>query len=76
MAALDMNHYMCTRKIYPREREEDLGDSWSVSYHKFKTTAMDLGCCVPDPQMCISSVTHRACQIDHAGQEQFTLQMQ
>lgn len=76
MAILDISPYMRTRKIYPREREEDLGDGWSVSYHKLKTTAMYLGFCVPEPHARSSPAVHSACQMYHAGREQFTPQMQ
>lgn len=49
MAILDTNPYTHTRKVYPKESKEGLGDSWSVFYHKFKIMAMSLLFCVSDP---------------------------
>lgn len=65
-----------TRKVYPKESKEGLGDSWSVFYHKCKIMAMSLVFCVSDPHMHNSSAMHYTHQIYHVGQEQFMPQMQ
>lgn len=69
MATLDMNPYTHRRKIHPKESKEDLGDNWSVFYHKFKIMAMSLVFCVSDSHMHNRSAMHCTCQIYHVGQE-------